>query len=167
MNGQTIGKRSMNLKVVKTNGKEPKNSDFFLRWVFRMIDIYFSMGTISVIFIATSKNGQRLGDLVSDTTIIRIKPGSHISYDDIERNQNLADYSVQFPLVKNLSDQDIITIQEALGRSRKFPNPAHLSLLNELVELVKEKIHMDVNEMVDNKEDFLTTTIKDYIALTR
>lgn len=167
MNGRTIGKRSMNLKVVKTNGKEPKNMDFFLRWVFRMIDIYFSLGTVAVIFIATSKNGQRLGDLISDTTIIRIKPGSHITFDDILRNQGSTEIEISYPWAKNLTDKEVLLIQEVLRKNRKYKNAAHSEILDEVVDKVKQRLQLDEQDVIAGKEEFLKTTIRDYIALTR
>lgn len=167
MNGRTIGKRSMNLKVVKTNGKEPKNMDFFLRWVFRMIDIYFSLGTIAVIFIATSKNGQRLGDLISDTTLIRIKPGSHITFDDILRNQGNAEVEITYPWAKNLTDKEVLVIQEVLRKSKKYKNEAHNQVLDDVIANVRRRLQLDDQEVITSKEQFLKTTIRDYIALTR
>ncbi|MEO9964807.1 MAG: RDD family protein [Reichenbachiella sp.] len=167
LNGRTIGKRSMSLKVVKTNGKEPKNSDYFLRWVFRMIDIYLSLGSIAIIFIATSKNGQRLGDLISDTTLIRIKPGGHITYNDILRNQEKAQIEVTYQWAKNLSDKEILLIQEVLRRNKKYNNQSHEEILDELVGKVKQKLHLDFQLDVGDKKEFLRTTVRDYIALTR
>ncbi|MEM6830851.1 MAG: RDD family protein, partial [Bacteroidota bacterium] len=40
MKGQTLGKKALKVQIVKLSGVEAKASDYFLRWIFRLIDIY-------------------------------------------------------------------------------------------------------------------------------
>ena len=55
-NGQTPGKRAMNIKVVKLDGSTPTISSYLLRWLFRLIDIYFygAVAVISICLLYTS-----------------------------------------------------------------------------------------------------------------
>src|SRR6185295_3491620 len=46
-NGQTWGKKALGIKVVKIDGKEAGMSDYLIRWTFRMVDIYFSLGSVA------------------------------------------------------------------------------------------------------------------------
>src|ERR1041385_6990383 len=43
-NGQSLGKMAMKIQVIKTAGGQATFSDYTARWVFRMIDIWFSLG---------------------------------------------------------------------------------------------------------------------------
>ncbi|MGC4020996.1 MAG: RDD family protein [Cyclobacteriaceae bacterium] len=72
MNGQTIGKLLLKTQVVKMNGSRATIGDFALRWVFSLVDIYLLSGAIAVICVAAGGKGQRLGDIVAETTVIKL-----------------------------------------------------------------------------------------------
>src|SRR4029078_13293503 len=44
--GQTFGKQLLGIKVVKINGSEARLSDYLARWVFRLVDVVLSLGTV-------------------------------------------------------------------------------------------------------------------------
>lgn len=167
MNGQTFGKRSLNLQVVKVNGKEAKIIDYFLRWIFRLIDIYLSLGSIASIFIGTSKKGQRLGDLISETSVIRVKPSKSMVFQDIAGNYDNIDYQPQYASVIQLTEKDMLLIHNVLLRAIKYRNKAHNKVLTELVQLIQTKLNLSNNEIPKSKLEFLKTLIKDYTFLTR
>src|SRR5210317_1616887 len=58
MDGQTIGKRLLKIRVVKFDGYQASISDYLIRWFFRIVDIYFF--GIGLFIIAFSKKNQRL-----------------------------------------------------------------------------------------------------------
>src|SRR5690606_7183043 len=68
-NGQSPGKMAMRIRVVKTTSGRPKFADLAARWVFRLVDIYFSLGGIASVLIASSSKGQRIGDIVANTAV--------------------------------------------------------------------------------------------------
>ena len=41
LNGQTLGKKVMKIKVVKIDGYQASVTDYVIRWFFRIIDIFF------------------------------------------------------------------------------------------------------------------------------
>ena len=82
-NGQTVGKLALGIKVVKLNGKEPELNAYLLRWVFRWIDIYGTIGIIAAIFVGSSNNKQRIGDVVANTTLIKTKPYAEMKLGDL------------------------------------------------------------------------------------
>ena len=167
MNGQTFGKRSLNLQVVKVNGKEAKVMDYFIRWIFRLIDIYLSLGTIATIFIGRSKKGQRLGDLISETSVIRIKPSKSMVFQDIAGNYDIMDYQPQYASVRHFSEKDMLLIHNVYLRTKKYHNKAHEKVLHDLVKQIQQKINLSDQEIPKNKLEFLRTLIKDYTILTR
>ena len=83
MNGQTIGKKSMGLKVVKLNGDAPTTHDYVMRWMFRFVDLWMSLGSVGSLLINASPKSQRLGGLLSGTTVIRTTSQRTFTLNDI------------------------------------------------------------------------------------
>jgi uncharacterized RDD family membrane protein YckC len=166
-NGQTIGKKAIGIKVIKLNGDELEFYDYFSRWSMRLIDIYMSIGCIAMLLIASNKNGQRIGDIIAGTTIIRKK--SHYGFalaDILKLNLNKKeDYEFQYPLAKNLDEKDVILIKNLLFRNRLYRNEAHQEAMYSLVEKLSHIL--ELREIPDNKEAFLSQVISEYIILTR
>ncbi len=165
MDGQTLGKKIIGIKVVKLNGKEPTVSDFIIRWVFRMVDIYFSAGAIASLLISSSNHSQRLGGMASNTTVIRVKFNLRFALEDILKISSLDDYEPTYPEVRQFSEQDMLLIKNIVARSRRYPNEAHKEAVQQLVYHLKNKLGLP--EVPSDKTKFLKTLIRDYIVLTR
>src|SRR5690606_24632764 len=82
-NGQSVGKMAMRIQVIKTAGGQATFADYVARWVFRMVDIYFSLGGIASILIASSAKAQRIGDIVANTAVIKLVPGMNLNLKDV------------------------------------------------------------------------------------
>lgn len=61
LNGQSLGKLLVGIKVVKVDGGQPEGVELFKRWSLRLLDIYLSLGSLGIISIASSEKNQRLG----------------------------------------------------------------------------------------------------------
>ena len=72
-NGQSIGKRMMKIKVVTLNGRSAKSQDYFLRWIFRMLEVTFTGGLLAILYITSTEKHQRIGDILAQTTVIKLK----------------------------------------------------------------------------------------------
>jgi len=68
--GQTIGKRIVNIKVVKADGSRCDMSSAFLRSILRIIDSLF-IGIVGIIVISTTEKKQRIGDIVANTIVVK------------------------------------------------------------------------------------------------
>ena len=163
--GQTPGKKSVGIKVVKTNGKQAQISDYLLRWVFRLIDIYFSLGSIAAILVNSSKYSQRLGGLLSNTTVVQLQPKMNIKLKDIENLNTLNNHQILYPEIRKFSEQEMLLIKQTLNRTIKYNNDIHRQLIDELCENIAMRLNMDV--IPSNKIQFLKDLIKDYVVLTR
>jgi uncharacterized RDD family membrane protein YckC len=69
-NGQTPGKRLLNLRVIKVDGSPVSGIDVLLRNLSRPIDTLGPMGLIGLLMIFVSRKAQRLGDLMARTLVI-------------------------------------------------------------------------------------------------
>lgn len=168
LKGQTLGKRALNIQVVKLNGTEARLGDYFLRWLFRVIDIYLCVGTVAAIFIVASKKSQRLGDLVSETSIIRVKPSSVMTLLDFQKRFILQDgYVPKFLQVKRMSEDEMLFVQSVILRFQKNKNSAHSLVVQELCSKIQNRLEISNDEVGPDQVKFLSLLIKDYIFLTR
>lgn len=166
-NGQTIGKKAMGIKVIKINGQEPEFYDYFSRWSLRMVDIYLSVGTIALFLIASNKNGQRIGDIVAGTSIIRKRSSYGFSLNDILKLnlRKKEEYEFQYPNVSKLAEKDVILIKNLIFRSRQFDNESHREAMNNMVYKLCQILELPT--IPRDKEAFLNTIISEYIIHTR
>ena len=164
-NGQTIGKKAIGIKVARLDGREPGMSEYLLRTIFHLVDTFFSVGIIGTLLIGSSSKNQRLGDITSNTTVIKLKSNIRFNLEDILKISTLEDYEPQYPEVKQLSEQDMLLIKETLERHRSYKNLSHNNAVNSLVDRLSKLL--DIQSIPKNKVEFLKTLIRDYIVLTR
>ena len=165
MNGQTWGKKAVNLRVVRLDGQEPGIGDHAMRSLFLLIDFIFSAGVLGAVLITSTFRGQRLGDLAANTTVIRSKSQLHFQLNDILNIQSIENYEPKYPAVKHLSEQDVLLIKNTLSRYGSWRNNAHASIINEAAKTVSTQLNIE--QPRGNQIDFLKTLIRDYIVLTR
>lgn len=158
MNGQSLGKRALNLKVVRVDGDNPTIGNYILRWLLRIIDIPL-WGSIAITSILLTRYGQRLGDLAAGTTVVKL-----VSVGDVTSQQILQhleeNYQPVFNQVVQLSDHDINLIKKALEMNRTLGN---IQPVLQLESRIKEMLGIN-SDMPPVK--FLYTIIKDYSHLT-
>lgn len=159
MNGQTPGKRVMNIKVIRLNGTPATVGDFILRWIFALIDFGVLGGAIAVILVAAGGKGQRLGDIVAGTTVIKQVEQREITAQEVfvvaEKN-----YEPVFSQALQLTEHDIDLIQRALEVNRDLGNAKPMLA-------VTEKVKRQLGIQTDLPPvKFLYTLIKDFHHLT-
>ncbi len=165
-NGKTLGKKALGLKVVKLNGGTPAADDFLVRWVFRWIDIWTSFGAVAALLISSGDKSQRIGGLLSNTAVVKLRGGFHIRLDDLERMFHATDdYEPRFPQVTMFNDGDMLAVKELISRYSRYPNQAQFNLMEQTVISIAKKL--DLEETPKNKVGFLQRVLKDYVMLTR
>ncbi|MCC6818285.1 MAG: RDD family protein [Bacteroidia bacterium] len=165
--GQSVGKKIMGIKVIKINGDELEFYDYFSRWALTFIDIYFSFGSIASIMIVSNRNGQRIGDIIAGTTIIKKNSSFGFQLNDILKlnNKDKDSYEFSYPLAKNLEEKDVLLIKNLIYRNRIYNNSAHNEALDILVKRIAEVV--DEHRPQEDKEAFLNKVMTEYIILTR
>lgn len=155
-NGQSLGKRARDLKVIRLDGTPPSIGDYLLRWLLRLIDFNLLTGAVAVITILINGKGQRLGDLAAGTTVVRLRPGTRL--DDTIMLPD-AHYQVVFPQAANLTTEDVTLIRQLFQQGVSRQN---YLLINEIANKVKELtgIQTDLQD-----EPFLRTLLRDYAHL--
>ncbi len=159
LQGQTLGKRVLKIRVVKIDGYQASISDYAVRWFFRIVDIYiFGLGFFVMIF---NKKTQRLGDMAAGTAVIALKDKVTINHTILEDLKE--DYKPTYPNVIKLSDNDARIIKDTFTVARASRDYQTLiKLRKKLVEVVDIK---DVKQKTDI--DFIDTILKDYNYYTQ
>jgi uncharacterized RDD family membrane protein YckC len=161
--GRSLGKMILGIKVIRVDGKEVSTYDFLTRWMFRWIDIYLSGGALAVIAIGASPRGQRIGDMLADTTVIRTK-NLRVSLKRLQGLSELKNYTPVFPQVLNLSEEQIFLLSETISRGKKYKNQGHIDATETLAAGLAKELEI---EKPPQTEAFLKQLMKDYITLTR
>ena len=159
MNGQSPGKHVMKIKVVRLDGTPPTIGDYLLRWIFSFVDFYILSGAIAVVIIAMGGKGQRLGDIVAGTAVVKLAEQQEVSAKDIFVTTD-EEHVPTFSQVSQLSSNDIELIQRALEVNRDQGNIQPVMILTEKIKSMLA-IQSDMPPV-----KFLYTIIKDYNRLT-
>ena len=158
-NGQSIGKKARNIKVMRLDGTAPSIGDYLLRWLLRIIDFQFA-GLVAIICIAATQRGQRLGDLATGTTVVKVRPNA--GYETtLGGLSSIAGYQVVFPQVAVLADHDVALVRQLLQQASARGN---YEVLNQIANKVKTLtgIRTDLQD-----EPFLKTVLRDYAHLAQ
>ena len=175
LNGQTVGKKIMQIRVISLEGGEPTLGQFVIRWITKFFEwpflfgfVFFSAENIIgyatitgfcaipvVILVLATKKRQRLGDLAAGTTVVQTKTELNIN-DTIFIDLKSKNYVPTFPTVMKLSDNDINTINTILSQAKKNYN-------HDLCMRVEYKIK-DVLKIESRLSsiDFLEKLMEDY-----
>lgn len=180
MNGQTLGKKVMSIKVIKEDGFKPSITDYIIRWFMRLVDfnffilivVYaFSLGIakyggllITLFFfgkmvgffsILITKNSQRIGDISANTIVVYLKDKTSFSETILEEISDK--YQPTYANVIKLSDNDARIIKEAFKKSSKAKDYKTLIKLRTKIEEVT-----GIKSQQKDDIDFINTVLKDY-----
>lgn len=185
MNGQSIGKKIMSIRVVNENGGKASISQFLIRWLLRVSDVWivllifilisvqsyggnlettfiilaaFGFLITDIILVVSGKKGQRIGDILAHTILIKTNQRGSIEETVF---QEVADsYVPSFPQIMRLSDRDINAIKSILETARK---KGDFNMALSAGEKIKSHLGIDSNLP---PFDFLDMLLKDYNYLS-
>jgi len=165
LKGQTVGKLAMGIRVVSLNGQNAKFNDYTMRWIFRIVDVWFSFGGIGAILISTSENAQRIGDVLAQTIVVKTRTEQSYTIKDILSIKTKANHEPVYLGVTQFTDDDMIIVKNTVSRYKKHPNTAHKEAVVMLVERLSESLKLE--EIPQKKITFLKDILQDYVVLTR
>lgn len=160
LDGQTIGKRILKIKVVKIDGYQASLADYVVRWFFRIIDLNLMTGVVALISIIASDKNQRLGDITAGTAVISLKDKVNINHTILEELKT--DYIPTYPGVIKLSDNDIRIIKDTFLTAKKSKDYSTLMKLRDKIQEV-----VDIREKQGSDIQFIDTILKDYNYYTQ
>ncbi len=187
MNGQTVGKRLMKIKVINVDGFKPSTNDFIMRWFLRVVDFNFfslvfiyiySLGIdvnanigyivtaffvgklVGFLLIIFTKNNQRFGDVISNTIVINLKDEAQFSHTIIE--ELTTGYVPVYPNVINFSDNDMRLIKDTYNT---IDHGSDFKTLIKLRTKIEEVANIKKKEISD--KEFIQRVLKDYSFYTQ
>ncbi len=182
MDGQSIGKKIIGIKVISETGGKPSIGQFIIRWLMRTSDytviviivlipyaqllgpqLYWGVaGALALLaadlVLVNTRRQQRLGDILAHTVLINTR-----------ENESLADtvfldipeqYVPQFPQIMQLSDRDINAMKGIMDATYKHRDQHMARLAAE-----KIKAHLKIETTME-PEAFLEVLLKDYNYLS-
>lgn len=160
MNGQTPGKFVMKIQVVRIDGTPATVGDYLFRWLFAFVDFYILTGAVALVIIAMGGKGQRLGDIVAGTTVVKRVEEKEVTARDIFVTTE-EQYEPTFKQVAIvLSEREIELIQRALEVNREHGNLKPVMLIAEKIKTMLA-VQTDLPPV-----KFLYTVVKDFNHLT-
>jgi uncharacterized RDD family membrane protein YckC len=150
LDGQTVGKMALKIKVIRLDGSKATLSSYLLRWLLSIVDVSLFSGIVAILTIAINGKGQRVGDIAGGTAVIKTQPT--LQLEDILTPDQDENYQPKYPAVTQLTDKDIRTIRKVLATKNE-----------ELIEATMHKIEaiLGVNSM-DTGQVFLWQILNDY-----
>jgi uncharacterized RDD family membrane protein YckC len=164
MDGQSPGKKILKIKVVTLRGTTPALNDYFLRWIFRLVDIAFSIGSLGIITILSSEKNQRIGDLIAGTTVISLGKADDFGLAQLT-NLNNQNIQINYPGLRNFSDKDMLLLKHAILRYQEFETPENRSVLRRIGLKIFERLDIPPPDQINVQ--FLNQLLNEYILLTR
>lgn len=159
-NGRTPGKMLFGVRVISIDGKRAGFTSFFIRWGFRIFDVYLTAGSLAIASIFFNKKAQRSGDIAASTAVVKIKPRPIYNPLSIYVPKN---YQIKWPNVKLLTEQDVQIISELLQHYRITGTSFKM---NEIMNKTRKKIENITGAEAQLKPDkFLQAVLTDYAAI--
>ena len=159
MDGKTVGKHLMQIRVVKLDGSKPDFSSYFMRWILRIVDVSISSGGVAVFTILMRGKGQRVGDIAAGTTVVSEK--KRIFLKDTLLRELPLDYVPQFPQVTVFTDIEMGTIKDMYDKAKRNGNHNVILSLSTRIKKVTQ-----ISSELQPK-DFVDIVIKDYSYYTQ
>ena len=185
MDGQTVGKKLLKIKVINIDGFKPSITDYIMRWFLRIVD--FNLFILIFVYVASlglgnkeswlwllflfgklfgfllilfTNNNQRFGDIIANTVVIYLKDDVKFSETILENISS--EYLPTYPNVIKLSDNDARIIKET------FKNAAKANDYKTLIKL-RSKI-LEVTGIISKHrtdKEFIDAVLKDYNYYTQ
>jgi len=150
--GQTIGKRNLNIRVIKANGFQLDAGSILVRTLFRVIDHLPPMWLFAII----SRLSQRAGDMVAGTIVVFDQPASLSSMRSILGTRKVAEAQFRFDLslLKRLNGTDYLAVERVLERLPNLQFDEQDSLLDVYTNQIAKKLSIDPPP-IDQRRIFL------------
>lgn len=157
--GFTIGKKVMKIRVISADSYKTRIDQYFIRWIFNLVDVFTLFGTIGLLSSIISKKNQRLGDIAAGTTVVKVSQG--ISLGDSIFMEVKKEYKVMFPTVTLLSDRDVQIIKTSYSKAKANRDYKTIGLIRTKIDSV-----LNVPSTL-NDHLFIERIIEDYNFVTK
>lgn len=165
LNGQTLGKKALNLKIMKYNGREIQVGTVLIREIFLFVEVMLTLGTLGALLIGASDRNQRLGDILANTVVVNLNTTYSVSLQGLTSLKTPEEYTPEYPQVTQLSEDDLILVKQVIDRVNYYPSKAHQLAVDKLANVIEDKLN--ISRGPHHAQSFLERLSQDYVVLTR
>lgn len=159
-NGQTLGKRSVGIRVVSSHGEPASGLQYFVRSLLWLVEaVLWVPVPLGLILIAVMPRGRRLGDLAAGTMVLCESTRTEVdepwpTETWREREPKVLDLSVG--MASRLDEEDLAFLRDAICR-RGLPRPVRKRLYGKIVAHYADQLGFtpDQNVRTSLKELYL------------
>lgn len=156
--GQSFGKRQMNLRVIALSGKQRAIGGYLLRWLFGIVDFLIFGPVVALLSASVTKHNQRIGDLLGGMIVVSLDNNTEAALPVLPDFEEA--YAVSFPQVTRLTDQEIAIVEKVIESYGTTESKEALNKLDVRLRKLLE-VQSDLPPLT-----FLKVVVKDYKYLT-
>jgi len=157
-NGQTPGKRTLQLRVIKDSGRPITVYDSVARNLLRIVDSLPGLYGIGIVTMLISSQNKRLGDYVAGTVVVRERPlpgGLNVNW-NIEESGRLSGYDIT-----QLSPEEFQLVESFLIRKEQLAVDVRNSMARQIAYRIGEKLKIPPQDR-QSAEDLLKKLANEY-----
>lgn len=143
MNGQTLGKRMVGIRVIRSNGLPVSISEVLIRNLVRIVDFLPTAYGVGVISMFINPQAKRLGDFAAGTIVVFDETGVTLDTIEVSRRRLTGEITkeiYEMP-VHLLSREEIYNAEEFYNRRYELTNRDQMATL--LYRSLLEKMGLD------------------------
>jgi uncharacterized RDD family membrane protein YckC len=142
-NGQTPGKRAIQLRVITTAGRPITVYDALVRNLLRIVDQLPGIYTVGLLSIFLTERNQRLGDLAADTVVVHEQR--------IFRNQSQPRPPSSRRGAAKLTPQELAVIETFLSRRYALPDERRRDTAAALAARIRKRLDIPHETAIDEE----------------
>ena len=142
--GQTPGKRTVGLRVIKVSGQPITTYEALLRNLLRIVDQLPGIYAVGVLSVFLTSRNQRLGDLVAGTVVVREQATRHASVVP-------ADAPATRLGAGRLTTEELEVIETFLSRREELPDYVRMRTASRLAARIRDRLEISSATHADDE----------------
>lgn len=164
-NGQTPGKRSAGIRILKDGGYPIGFLDSVVRNLLRPIDFlpfYYGVGAIVVM---SNNKCKRIGDFAAGTIVVkerRIKMPNSLAPQHMNTNEDITIAGQRLTNLHKLTDEEFNIVRQFMARRSGIQKDARATLARKIARPLVKKLDLRPELILGHEEEFLEKLVKAY-----
>jgi uncharacterized RDD family membrane protein YckC len=160
LNGSSIGKNLMGLRVIKEDATPIDIVDSLTRNFIRYIDSWPGTCLVGFIVMMLNTKSKRLGDYAAGTIVVRTRS---VSLDKLELGESEYDFTVsRSPYLNQITPEEYQLMRDFLVRYEKIPFSKAYEIAAKITAEIAENLHLEPPRGMENCILFLRSCVKYY-----
>lgn len=159
-NGSSIGKRILNLRVIKEDGSPIDLVDSLTRNFIRYVDLFPGTWLVGFVTMMLNDKSKRLGDYAAGTVVVRTRA---VSLDKLELAETSYDDVVKTnPRLSLITPEEYQVMRDYLTQQHRIPLDKSYVLARKLAVRMAEKLGIEPPKRMEQRLQLITSCVKYY-----